>query len=71
MSFHDNLKRALMVKGVSQVELADAIKKTESTVSRYISGERKPGIKTLSKIAQVLHMTMDELTRGEGDDGEI
>ena len=71
MSFHDNLKRALMVKGVSQVELADAINKTESTVSRYISGERKPGIKTLSKIAQVLHMTMDELTQGEGDDGEI
>ena len=64
MAFHDNLKRALEVKGVSQRELANRTGITESSISRYCSGEREPRTYTLSKIALALHMTTDELIGG-------
>ena len=64
MAFSQNLKHALEMKGVSQRELAKRTGITEASISRYISGEREPRAYTLSKIASVLHMTMDELIGG-------
>lgn len=48
-------------KDMSQVKLANLIGTTNVTISRYISGERKPRIEIVGKIAEVLGCSTDYL----------
>lgn len=47
-----NIRYLLIYTGMSQKEFADMIGSTESAVSRYLSGERSPSIKTIIKICE-------------------
>lgn len=59
--FKDRITELLRTRGVMQKDLAELIGVTESTLSRYMSGERKPDLKTLSNMATALHTTTDYL----------
>lgn len=59
--FKDRITELLRTRGIMQKELAELIGVTESTLSRYLSGERKPDLKTLSNMATALHTTTDYL----------
>lgn len=46
---------------MTQRELAEAIGVTQSTITQYETGVRKPDIITLKKLAVTLHCTTDQL----------
>lgn len=65
---NERLKRALLIKGISQGELARRTGITAAAVSRYITGSREPRPKTLKKIAKVLGVSVDYLVGDERDE---
>lgn len=54
--------------GMTRRSLGSAIGISESAVSRYVSAERTPNAMTVSKIADVLHVTTDWLLASEADE---
>ena len=56
-------KLAILLKenDMTQKELAEKIKSTEMTVSRYVRDERQPKAAVLSKIASALNTSTDDL----------
>jgi len=46
---------------MTQKELAQKLNLTDATLNRYEKGHRKPDPKTLSKIAEILHVSVDWL----------
>lgn len=52
---------------ITRKELAAAIGVTEAAICRYISGDRDPKAITVSKIAKVLGVSMDELCGTSAD----
>jgi len=59
--FIKRLQELLDDKDITQRELAQRIGVTEVTISRYLNGERKPRIEIISKIAEVLGVSIDYL----------
>lgn len=55
------IQEALSAKGMTQKELAARIGVTETTMSRYVSGDREPKPNVLANIATALHTTSDFL----------
>ena len=49
-------------KGLSQVETAELLGITQSTYSKYESGNREPDIATMRKLAEIFNVTLDDLT---------
>lgn len=65
MSFANNLKHFRKVKGLNQGQLANKININRSTLSCYENGYRKPSMKTLEKMSEVLEVSLDELIKGD------
>lgn len=59
--FGERVKELLKQNDMSQRELADRIKVTPVTLSRYITGERTPRMSDVSNIATVLNTTANYL----------
>ena len=59
--FGERLRECLQQRGMKQCDLAEATGLTEVTVSRYITGQRRPNTKILAGIANALHVTSDML----------
>lgn len=59
--FNKNLKIARERTGLSQKDVAEKIGVAKSTYSLYESGNREPNVQTIKKIADVLHISADEL----------
>lgn len=53
-TFKNRLAEKLKSKGMKQKDLADALGVSEVTVSRWLSGERNPSMRTVEKIANAL-----------------
>lgn len=62
------LSKLLKEKGKTQRWLAEQTGTTETTISRYVSGNRKPKIDIAFKIAKILNIGIDELISGIDDD---
>ena len=59
--FGERLLECLQQRGMKQRDLAEATGLTEVTVSRYITGQRRPNTKILARIANTLHVASDML----------
>lgn len=57
----EKLKTLLKRQEMTQRELAEKAGTTEVSVSRYLRGQRTPRLLTLSAIAQVLGVSIDDL----------
>lgn len=57
----DRIASILAKKGMSQKDLARAIKSTETSISRYVSNQRVPGANVIIKIANALGVSADML----------
>jgi repressor LexA len=55
------LRSLRLRRGMSQFELADAVRIDNSYLSRIENGERRPSPKVLKRFAQVLHYPYDDL----------
>lgn len=65
--FGERLLECLQQRGMKQRDLAEATGLTEVTVSRYITGQRRPNTKILAGIANTLHVTSDMLLGKEDE----
>lgn len=61
LTFAKQLKKLIDKRGLTQRALADRINTTETTVSRYVSGDRTPNIETAVQLASVLNVDLDTL----------
>lgn len=59
--FNERLKRFIKDKGMTQQILADKLKTTQQTISRYCNGKNEPDIQTLINIADTFDVSIDEL----------
>ena len=55
------LKEIRKSKGISQLKLAMDLNTNQTTISRYETGEREPGIHELIKIADYFNISVDYL----------
>lgn len=58
-----NLRRIRLEKGITQVEMCRKIGVTQQTFSSYETGRKMPRVVILVKIAEVLGVSVDELTK--------
>jgi len=58
-----NLKRIRVEKGISQGDIARALKVARSFVSDLENGKRNPTLTTISKLAKAIGATTDELLK--------
>lgn len=63
MNIGMNIKKIREEKNMSMSYLADKLKISKSTISRYESGKREPNIETLKKIASILDTSLEELLK--------
>lgn len=61
MKFSECLKIARQQKGITQKQLADLLNVPVSTINRYENDNMEPRLNTVMQIAEVLHMSVDEL----------
>lgn len=59
-----NISAARERAGITQGELAKRMEVTQGAVSQWEYGQTKPRSGTLSKLADILGCTVDELLRG-------
>ena len=65
MSMGTNLLLALHRRGMTQTELAARVGCSQSVISQYISGTRKPSMDKLLRMVEVLGVTANDLIGGE------
>lgn len=59
--FAKQFKSLIEKRGLTQRMVAEQINTTETTISRYVSGDRTPNIETAVELASVLGVTLDTL----------
>lgn len=59
--FAKQFKELIDKRGLTQRAVAERINTTETTISRYVSGDRTPNIETAVELASVLGVTLDIL----------
>jgi transcriptional regulator with XRE-family HTH domain len=62
--FGENVYKILKAKGMKQKELADAMGVNKESFSRWMNGTRVPSIPMMLKMADILNVSMDRLTKG-------
>lgn len=66
-AFGEHLKSLINEKGITQKELAEKTELTEAAVSRYIKGDRVPGVMQACRIACGIGVDMNTLTNVKGE----
>lgn len=64
MNFSERLRTEMDRRGLSQLALSKAADVRQSAISAYLAGSGEPSVAALSRIAQALGVTMDELYTG-------
>lgn len=59
--FGENLKYYLEKENISQRKFAKLVGTTPATVNRWITGKRQPHLSKITKIANVLDVTIEQL----------
>lgn len=69
MEFKDILCKILDEKGMTQLDLSNGTNITPATISRYITGKRKPSSENAKIIANFLGVSTDYLLGNEASNG--
>ena len=67
MSVENSIKKARTERHIRQEELAEAIKCSTKTISRYETGERTPSLELALRLARYLELSTDALFRLDDD----
>lgn len=59
--FTERLKELLLMRGISQTELAKVIETTPTSVSYWINGKRQPLAENIYNISKFLNISSDYL----------
>lgn len=63
MNYELHLKEVRLSRGMTQQELAFALRVTQSAVAQWESGTTKPTTTNIVALTQALHCSLDELVR--------
>ncbi len=61
MEINKKIKKLRKEKGLTQKDFANIINISEMSIRRYESGDRKPSVETLNKIAAALNVSVNDL----------
>ena len=61
MEFKDIVKKTMLEKGMTQKELSIKSNITESSISKYLNGERTPRVDVIVSLANALNVSVDYL----------
>ena len=61
MDIGANIKEAMRVKKVTQMQLAAALGVKQNTVSQWVNGKNEPNCETIIKLCRFLDVTPNEL----------
>ena len=61
MSFAENFKKARKEAGLTQKQVADALKLDRSAIAQYERGVSMPQLRNIPKICELLKITSDKL----------
>lgn len=61
----DNIRKLRNARGMTQVEFAHAIQRSQSVVAQYESGQRLPSTQIMGQIANVFGVTFDAIYNSE------
>lgn len=67
MKFSDRLRELRKKRGLTQLQLAEALKINRSTLAKYETGENEPDHQTMQQIADFFGVTVDFII-GNSDD---
>lgn len=70
MTLGEKITEARKKKGMSQIDLADAMSVSRQSVSKWETGESNPEISKLSQLAEVLDVSLDWLLSNEEDNNQ-
>ena len=65
MNIGNNIKKYRKIKGLTQIQLAEKINKSESIIRKYEANNVKPNIEMLNKISDALNVSVSELISDE------
>ena len=63
MSFAENFKNVQTLANLTQQQVADALGLDRSAVAHYESSDSTPNFKNLTKICELLNITIEELIK--------
>lgn len=66
----EKLRHLRKERGLTQQELAEKVMVAPSTIGMYEQGRREPDTSTLSKLCQVLHVSVDYLLSESQEDAD-
>lgn len=66
----EKLRHLRKERGLTQQELAEKVMVAPSTIGMYEQGRREPDTTTLSKLSQVLHVSVDYLLSESQEDAD-
>ena len=70
MSLHETIYALRTARGMSQLELAEALDVSRQSISKWETGAAVPELDKLVKLSDVFGITLDELVRGTAQPGE-
>ena len=70
MSLHETIYTLRTQRGMSQLELAEALDVSRQSISKWETGAAVPELDKLVKLSDVFGITLDELVRGTTQPGE-
>lgn len=62
-----NIKRARMIRNLTQLQLAEKVNKSQSVVAMWEIGKSSPRADDLPELADALECTIDELYEDENE----
>lgn len=65
MAFHDRLKQARLLKGMTQEQLAKAIGVAKSTITGYEKGNSEPDVRKIQLMLEILNVDANYLWQDE------
>ena len=71
MAFSDNLQFLRARAGVTQEQLAEQLKVSRQSVSKWESGASFPEMETLLRICDLYDVNLDTLLRGSVEDSQV
>lgn len=61
VTFGENLRVHRIRSGMTQEELGRSLEKSKNNISQYETGKREPDLSTLTRLAELFQVTVDEL----------
>lgn len=64
-TFGDNLRDARLKANMTQIEISEILGINQAVYCQYETAAKAPNINLAAKIAEILHVSLDDLVKGD------